>query len=228
MAEDVADCIAWTVTRPHHVNIDLMVVRPLAQAAQHKVAARTSEPPGAFSAPEALTADGGRLRDEGDAELLARTAATTRSANASSSAAVAPGSVVSARLCRDDVPTLPSRVPLAEAGVLDQPGGAELDLRRRRPASSGSPRPPRSAGTIGLVKKLPALRLSGSAGSSTMPLPRRSAITASRTSRQRSAVADLDAQPAGQLGVAHRPATARPRRSAKRHVEDDEAARARA
>lgn len=36
-AEDVADCIVWTVTRPHHVNIDLMVVRPLAQAAQHKV-----------------------------------------------------------------------------------------------------------------------------------------------------------------------------------------------
>jgi NADP-dependent 3-hydroxy acid dehydrogenase YdfG len=38
VAEDVADCIAWAVTRPHHVNIDLMVVRPLAQAAQHKVA----------------------------------------------------------------------------------------------------------------------------------------------------------------------------------------------
>jgi NADP-dependent 3-hydroxy acid dehydrogenase YdfG len=38
VAEDIADCIAWTVTRPHHVNIDLMVVRPLAQAAQHKVA----------------------------------------------------------------------------------------------------------------------------------------------------------------------------------------------
>ena len=36
-AEDVADCIAWCVTRPHHVNVDLMVVRPLAQAAQHKV-----------------------------------------------------------------------------------------------------------------------------------------------------------------------------------------------
>jgi NADP-dependent 3-hydroxy acid dehydrogenase YdfG len=36
-ADDVADCIAWTVSRPHHVNIDLMVVRPLAQAAQHKV-----------------------------------------------------------------------------------------------------------------------------------------------------------------------------------------------
>jgi NADP-dependent 3-hydroxy acid dehydrogenase YdfG len=37
VAEDIADCIAWAVTRPHHVNIDLMVVRPLAQAAQHKV-----------------------------------------------------------------------------------------------------------------------------------------------------------------------------------------------
>jgi NADP-dependent 3-hydroxy acid dehydrogenase YdfG len=37
-AEDVADCVVWTVTRPHHVNIDLMVVRPIAQAAQHKVA----------------------------------------------------------------------------------------------------------------------------------------------------------------------------------------------
>jgi NADP-dependent 3-hydroxy acid dehydrogenase YdfG len=37
VADDIADCIAWAVTRPHHVNIDLMVVRPLAQAAQHKV-----------------------------------------------------------------------------------------------------------------------------------------------------------------------------------------------
>jgi NADP-dependent 3-hydroxy acid dehydrogenase YdfG len=36
-AEDIADAIAWTVTRPPHVNIDLMVMRPLAQAAQHKV-----------------------------------------------------------------------------------------------------------------------------------------------------------------------------------------------
>jgi NADP-dependent 3-hydroxy acid dehydrogenase YdfG len=38
VAEDIADCVAWTVTRPHHVNIDLLVVRPLAQAAQWKVA----------------------------------------------------------------------------------------------------------------------------------------------------------------------------------------------
>jgi NADP-dependent 3-hydroxy acid dehydrogenase YdfG len=37
VADDVADCISWCVTRPHHVNIDRLVVRPLAQAAQHKV-----------------------------------------------------------------------------------------------------------------------------------------------------------------------------------------------
>jgi NADP-dependent 3-hydroxy acid dehydrogenase YdfG len=37
VAEDVADCIVWCVTRAHHVNVDRLVVRPLAQAAQHKV-----------------------------------------------------------------------------------------------------------------------------------------------------------------------------------------------
>ncbi|WP_116212636.1 SDR family NAD(P)-dependent oxidoreductase [Streptomyces olivoreticuli] len=36
-AEDVADTITWAVTRPSHVNIDLLVVRPRAQAANHKV-----------------------------------------------------------------------------------------------------------------------------------------------------------------------------------------------
>ena len=36
-AEDVADTIAWTITRPAHVNVDLLVVRPRAQAAAHKV-----------------------------------------------------------------------------------------------------------------------------------------------------------------------------------------------
>jgi NADP-dependent 3-hydroxy acid dehydrogenase YdfG len=38
VAEDIADCVEWMVTRPHHVNVDLLVVRPIAQAAQHKVA----------------------------------------------------------------------------------------------------------------------------------------------------------------------------------------------
>jgi NADP-dependent 3-hydroxy acid dehydrogenase YdfG len=36
-AEDIAECVAWCAGLPHHVNIDRMVVRPLAQAAQHKV-----------------------------------------------------------------------------------------------------------------------------------------------------------------------------------------------
>ena len=37
VAEDVADAITWVATRPHHVNIDLLVIKPLAQAAPHKV-----------------------------------------------------------------------------------------------------------------------------------------------------------------------------------------------
>jgi NADP-dependent 3-hydroxy acid dehydrogenase YdfG len=37
VADDIADCIAWVVTRPWHVNIDSMVVRPRAQAANHKI-----------------------------------------------------------------------------------------------------------------------------------------------------------------------------------------------
>lgn len=36
-AEDVAECITWVATRPAHVNIDSMTVRPRAQAAHHKV-----------------------------------------------------------------------------------------------------------------------------------------------------------------------------------------------
>lgn len=37
VADDIADCIAFMATRAHHVNIDRLVIRPLAQAAQHKV-----------------------------------------------------------------------------------------------------------------------------------------------------------------------------------------------
>ena len=38
VAEDVADCIAFAVTRPAHVDIDLMIVKPVAQASAAKVA----------------------------------------------------------------------------------------------------------------------------------------------------------------------------------------------
>jgi NADP-dependent 3-hydroxy acid dehydrogenase YdfG len=40
-ADDVADAVAWAVTRPAHFNVDLMVLRPRAQAAQHKVFRQT-------------------------------------------------------------------------------------------------------------------------------------------------------------------------------------------
>ena len=36
-AEDVADAITWMATRPPHVNVDRLTIRPRAQAAQHKV-----------------------------------------------------------------------------------------------------------------------------------------------------------------------------------------------
>ena len=41
VADDIADCIAWAVTRPPHVNIDDIVVRPVAQATSTTVARKT-------------------------------------------------------------------------------------------------------------------------------------------------------------------------------------------
>jgi len=39
-AGDIADCIVWALTRPAHVDIDEIVVRPVAQAGMSKVARR--------------------------------------------------------------------------------------------------------------------------------------------------------------------------------------------
>lgn len=38
VAEDVADAVVWTLTRPHHVNIDQLVIRPRAQVSNTVVA----------------------------------------------------------------------------------------------------------------------------------------------------------------------------------------------
>lgn len=40
LAEDVADVIAFALTRPHHVNIDTLVVRPRAQVSNTQIARR--------------------------------------------------------------------------------------------------------------------------------------------------------------------------------------------
>ena len=37
VAEDVAEAIRWVATLPRHVNIDQLVIRPVAQAAQHQL-----------------------------------------------------------------------------------------------------------------------------------------------------------------------------------------------
>jgi 3-hydroxy acid dehydrogenase / malonic semialdehyde reductase len=39
--DDIADCILWVVTRPAHVNVDEIVVKPLQQASQDEVVRRT-------------------------------------------------------------------------------------------------------------------------------------------------------------------------------------------
>lgn len=43
VADDVADCIAWAVTRPEHVNIDRIVVKPRDQGSATRVYRRPGE-----------------------------------------------------------------------------------------------------------------------------------------------------------------------------------------
>ena len=40
-AEDVADVVRYAVSAPHHINLDQIVVRPVAQAANHKLIRKT-------------------------------------------------------------------------------------------------------------------------------------------------------------------------------------------
>ena len=45
-AEDVADAVAWCVTRPPHVNVQELVLMPTDQASAHAVYRRETESPG--------------------------------------------------------------------------------------------------------------------------------------------------------------------------------------
>ena len=97
-------------------------------------------------------------------------------------------------------------VPALEAGVLDQPGRGGLDPAVRLGQAGRAPGSVAhsSCVRIGLVKNEPALTESGSAGSITMPLPRRSPSTAAAHLGQRRAAADRHVERAGELGVAQR------------------------
>jgi NADP-dependent 3-hydroxy acid dehydrogenase YdfG len=43
LAADVAECVAWVATRPPHVNVDLLVVRPRDQATSTEVFRREGD-----------------------------------------------------------------------------------------------------------------------------------------------------------------------------------------
>ena len=136
-ADDIADCIAFAVTRPPHVNIDLLVVKPLAQAAPHKVDRRPALE---------LDADQVRLGAQADAEAVDSTPSRMTAGEIQQFAPWSRRRGWSAPACASSTPT-PSGAAvepetLAEAGVLDQPGGRQLGCRRA-PASSGSRPAPR-------------------------------------------------------------------------------------
>ena len=47
VAADVADVVAYSLNLPHHINLDQIVIRPVAQAAAHKLIRRCSRHPAA-------------------------------------------------------------------------------------------------------------------------------------------------------------------------------------
>ena len=157
------------------------------------------------------------------------TPSRTSRASVSSSTVEAPPRLVSASVCLVDrltrSPAADADVALGEAGVLDQPRRARLDravgLLPARVRRRGAVPPGR--GRRGLVKNDPALQVSWSAGSSTMPLPPTQAEHGLADLHERRALPHGHAEGAGELGVLHgRAEVAQP--ELEGHVEHDVAA----
>ncbi len=154
-----------------------------------------------------VAADEHRLVDQPDAEACCSTPSRTSRARASRSSVVAPPRLVSASVClveraarRPEV----EAVALAEAGVLDQPGGAGLDRAVRAGPGRGTrrARPPALEDRVGEER-------AGAPGvvvrRRRAPSPCRRAAPAPRAYvGQRRPLARLDAEGAGQLGVPDR------------------------
>ena len=157
------------------------------------------------------------------------TPSRTSRARVSSSTVEAPPRLVRASVCLVD------RLTRSPAAALTWPlakpacsiSHAALDLTApsgcsQRGAPAGS-RAAWSGARRGLVKKDPALQVSWSAGSRTMPLPRRRPSTAVADLRERGPLPRRHAEGAGELGVLHgRAEVAQPQLEG--HVEHDVAA----
>ena len=149
--------------------------------------ARACAPPPSPSPAPSTRARRTRARGRRRRRRRRRTPAAISRARATSSAVVAPPRLTSASACLRRDPDARRARAAREAGALDEPGGGGLHAAvglgeggRRASASPAlgarrSSAANASASRMGLVKKEPALTVSGSAGSSTMPLPRRSA-----------------------------------------------------
>src|SRR3954447_5404089 len=153
-----------------------------------------------------------------------RTLPAISRASATSSAVVPPPRFVSASVCLAEIAIpcgspwprwKPARSMSHAADVFTRPsasgnaGGAAPSPRRSATRRSSAAND--SASRIGFVKKDPALTESGSAGSITMPFPRRSASTAERTSP--SGARSPSSTPSARASSAYRIGAERPERS---------------
>ena len=98
----------------------------------------------------------------------------------------------------------PARSISQAAEVLTRPSGSGKRGGRPCSAARSSSAANASSSRIGFVKNEPADTVSGSAGSSTMPLPRRSPSTASRTVGERRSLPRRDRERARELGIGQR------------------------